>query len=396
MRGWILFNGNIGFDVDFVSRHSERILHSHHVDPAVRDWRKVLLVTAAWGAHEHKESHVKEALTKIGVRQRFEGGHERNMQNLSIWHQWSAFMEAEPDLHRAFREKEDVIARTKEFYRRKNGDFLKILRDQTRWVRATFPGETLANILAYDVVHQRSRLPRLQDRQLLYHYCCQDVQDTLAKIVENDRTMLAICREIEQYFRGRSRLDENTRYIATRDELRGRVLSANSILMFGGDLGALLTCLQFFRLHEVFHEAIWRGTNYYAVSAGSMVLAEKIIVYDDFDGGEHDRPRQEFEFHDSGLALVTKVTLFPHCMDRIQTDDQDNLAYLAHRFASGPCVGLNQDSFLLVEPVSDGATGSVRERFVSVGEKDGVYVFDGRGNKTCRRFGEEVTLEGSP
>ena len=391
MKGYILFNGNIRLDVDFVWRYAHRILASHHVDPEVRQWKKVLLCTAAWQHNEFEEQHVKDALFRIGIPSRPDaGGMEGNVQNLSVYHEFKQFMADESAIERLFRESQDVIRRTKEFYRRKNNEFLRILRETVKYVRELFPQAALADVLAYDVVHARERLRRLDDRGLLFHYCCQDVQDTLAKIVENDAAQLRICTEIEAYFRDRSRLDENPRFIAVRDRLRTRVLSANTIMMFGGNLYVLLTCLRFFRLRNAFHEALFRGTNYYSVSAGSMALAEKIIVYDDFWGDGREQNRKEFEFFDNGLGLVSRITLFPHCMDRIQTDDADNLAYLANRFSTGPCVGLNEDSFLLAESFSDERLGCVRERYLSVGEKDGVYVFDRRGTKTVRMQGDEV------
>jgi hypothetical protein len=393
MKGSILFNGNIRLDIDFVHRYARRLVESHHVDPDVRHWRRVLLVTAAWTDGEFDEGHVKQALFRAGIPSRVEGGFEQNVVNLSVYHELRRFLDEHPDIHRAWRESQEVVNRTKEFYRRKNVEYLRILRDSTKYVRDLFPGVSLADILAYDVSHARERLRRLDDRALLFHYCCQDVQDTLAKIVANDDTMLSICHEVEAYFRDRSRLDENPQFISMRDQLRTRVLGANSIMVFGGNLQVLLTCLRFFRLRGAFHEALYRGANYYSVSAGSMALAEKIIIYDDFSGDGQARPRKEFEFYDNGLGLVSKVTLFPHCMDRIQTDDRDNLAYLAHRFSTGPCVGLNEDSFLLVEPYHDPRLGCVRERYMSVGEHDGVYVFDRRGDKTCRRFGEEVLAD---
>ena len=390
MKGWILFNGNIRFDVDFVHRQRERLLRSQHVDDEVRNWRKVLLVTAAWQQAEFEESHLKEAIEEIGIPSRFEGGFDRNVQNLALYHEFERLKERAPEIYVLYHEKQEVVIRSKAFYRRKNDEYVAMLRDQTRLIRETFPGTALADILAYDVQHHQSELSHFSPGEVLFHYCCKDVQDTMASIRANDARMLEVCDEIEHYFRQRSRVDEHPLYIATRSTLRERILSANSIFLFGGNLPVLLNRLQFFRLRDVFHEALHRGTNFYTVSAGSMVLAEKIIVFDDFWGEEGSDRRKEFEFFDRGLGLVSKIALFPHCMDRIQTDDPDNLSYLAHRFSSGPCVGLNQDSFLLVETMTDEETGGVRERFLSIGERDGVYVFDRSGRKVCRRKGEEL------
>ncbi len=392
MKGWIVFNGNIVFDVDFVHRQADRILESHHVDPDVRDSRKVLLITAGWQRDEFDEAHLKQAFGAIGIPCRFEGGFDTNIQNLAVYHEFNAFKKAEPEIYQQYHEKQQIVVETKEFYRLKNSEFLRILRKQLGYVKKTYPGVTLAELLAYDVAHHQADLRKFGERELLFHYCCQEVQDTLNSIVANDAKMISICGEIERYFRNRSLVDESPLYIRIRDALRERILSANSIFLFGGNVAVLLNRLQFFRLTDLFHEALWRGTNFYSVSAGSMVLADKIIVYNDVLGDEEEPPHNEFEYFDHGVGLVTRVALFPHCMDRIQTDDPDNLAYLAQRFSTGLCVGLNQESFLLAETCRDDASGQVRERFVSLGTKDGVYVFDRSGNKRCYSHGDEVPV----
>ncbi len=126
-------------------------------------------------------------------------------------------------------------------------------------------------------------------------------------------------------------------------------------------------------------EALRRGAVFIAMSAGAMVLCERVIVYDD-----HAPMRRDFQLYDRGLALVRELQLFPHCMERIQTDDPDNLAYLARRFRHQVCVGLNQRSFLLLELGPTKAT--------SRGTEDGAYVFDLEGRKVCYRSGEDVPI----
>lgn len=390
MKGFIVINGNARFESDFIHSQRERLLSSHHIDPAVRNWRKVLLITAAWRKDEFNEGHVKDALLSIGIPSRESGGFEQNIQNLGLYHEFNRLRDIDPGLYAFYHRKQEVIKKTKEFYARKNNEFLAILRDQVRMMRELFPNASLNGILDYDVPHHSRDLTGFDEIELFHHFCCQDVQDTMAKIIENDSLMLRICDQIEGYFRDRSRVEEHPVYIAMREEFRNRILSANSIFIFGGHMPVLLNRLKFFDLKGVFNEALCRGTNFYTVSAGSMALADKVIVYDDFGHRAEGGHGREFEFFDNGLGLVTKVAIFPHCMDRIQTDEPDNLSYLANRFSSGPCVGLNEESFLLVETVQDPQTGSVCDRFVSIGHGDGVYVFDQSGRKICRRFGETV------
>src|SRR4029079_8073819 len=122
-----------------------------------------------------------------------------------------------------------------------------------------------------------------------------------------------------------------------------------------------------------------RGTQLVAMSAGAMVLCERVIVYDD-----HAETPRDFQLYDLGLALVRDIQLFPHCTERIQTDDPDNLAYLARRFRHHMCVGLHQRSFLLFELDPRRAT--------SFGHDDAVIVFDPGGRKLSYHRGESIRV----
>ena len=222
-----------------------------------------------------------------------------------------------------------------------------------------------------------------------YHFCAQDIQETMKSIVANDAKMVEVCNEIDLYFVASSGVTQNASYQAIRRKLEERILTANSLFLFGGHVAVLYNRLNFFKLKGAFVEALNRGTNFYAVSAGTGVLCNSIILYDDY--AEARRIGRDFEFFDNGFGIVTAIQIFPHCMDRIKTEDPDNLAYLAHRFPSGACLGMNQESYLLREMVTD-SSGRVRERYTSVGDKDGVYVFDKRGQKSVKRKGEALDL----
>ncbi|MBI5497247.1 MAG: Type 1 glutamine amidotransferase-like domain-containing protein [Deltaproteobacteria bacterium] len=389
VQGSILFNGNIERETDFIQRFKDRILTSRHQDAAVRGSRKVLMVTAAWKKDEYNEGHVRAALNAIGIPSRYEAGYDQNIQNLAVYHGFNSLKQKEPELYAKYHEKQEVIKGVKQFYRKKNTQLVALLKDQKELIQRTFPGTTLAQVLNYPVQATRKDLPSLSPRQLHFHYCCQDVQGTLRAIVQNDEKMVEICSEIDLYFAASSGLAANATYREMRARLVERILSANSIFIFGGHVAILYNRLNFFKLKEAFVEALRRGTNFYTISAGTGVLCNRIILYDDF--GEDRHVARDFEFFDNGFGIVTKIQVFPHCMDRIKTDDPDNLAYLAHRFESSCCLGMNQESFLLMETVADGADAT-RERFVSMGEKDAVWVFDKTGRKTPKGNGEELAL----
>jgi hypothetical protein len=390
LQGSIIFNGNIQSEADLIRRFRDRILDSHHEDPAVRNSLKVLMVTAAWKKDEYNEAHIRAALNAVGVPSRYENGYDVNIQNLSVYHEFNTIKHGEPELHRQYHAKQDVIKEAKLLYRRKNSHLVSLLKEQYQILKKSFPEASLSDVLHYPAKSRKRDLAGLSSRQIQYHFWCQDIQETMQTIVATDEKMVDLCNDLDLYFLSSSGLNQNARYRETRQRLEQRILSANSIFLFGGHVAVLYNRLNFFKLKPAFVEALRRGTNFYAISAGNVVLCKSIILYDDF--ADDRRVARDFEFFDNGFGIVTKVQIFPHCMDRIKTEDADNLAYLANRFQSSRCVGLNQESYLLLETVPD-ASGRPRERFVSVGEKDGVYVFDRRGRKFCKGVGEELDVE---
>ncbi len=393
MRGSILFNGNVVREADFITRFRDRILSSSHEDPEIRKSKKVLMVTAAWKKDEYNESHIRGALNGIGVPSRWEGGNDVNIQNLGVYHDFNHWRSREPELYRQYHAKQEVMKQIKQFYRRKNSQLVALLREQQKMLRQTFPETSLGKALRYPVQSMRKDLATLAPRELQHHYWCQDIQETMNAIIANDAKMVDICNELDLSFQAASGVMQNPTYLETKKRLEERILSAASIFIFGGYVAVLYNRLNFFKLKGAFVEALRRGTNFYTVSAGTGVLCNSIILYDDYGLDRH--VASDFEFFDNGFGMVTKVQFFPHCMDRIKTEDADNLAYLAHRFRSSCCVGLNQESYLLAETVAT-RDGSLRERFTSMGEKDSVYIFDAMGRKILKKQGEELDLDGTP
>lgn len=392
MQGSILFNGNIVFEADFIRRFADAIRASNHEDPAVRASRKALLVCAAWGPREYDEAHIKAELRQIGIRPRVVAGFDQNIQNLSAWHEWRAFMDRHPPIEALYDECLATIERVKLFYREKNAALIELMRRHTSLVKRRFPTATLADLLGYNVSERQPELHNALPRELHFHHCCHEIQGTLKALIESDERQAQICEEVHTYFFRRSNIYGLADYRRTRQALVDRILSSASIFLFGGSIESLYYTLRFWRLDEALRTALAMGANFYGTSAGSMVLCEKIIVFDDF-GEERGEGRQEFEFFDHGLGLVSKIKLFPHCMERVKTDDPDNLCYLAHRFEGTTCVGLNQESFLLLE--TDARGDRVYESFTSVGQGDGVYVFDPGGRKIRLDYGQQLSLPGT-
>lgn len=376
MRGRILFNGNLADPLRFAERIRPFLLES---TPQGRDPR-VLLVTAAWGAGEFGEAPVKAALNAVGVPSRFVGGYDRNIVNLCAWHAWQDFLRRRPDVAEVARELQAVEEATRRFYLETTAFHADRIRRAVRFARAHSPGFRLG---AVPLVTRQSVRPDaiLSGGELLERAIARELGRALEALVDNDLRMLETLDEAEEQVHARTGLRLDPLWRAARAELEERLLWADAILLFGGSPGALLGALQFFDLRSAVLEALRRGALIAAVSAGALLLCERMIVYDDYNPDAHQR---EFRLFDRGLGLVGGLQVMPHCMDRIQTDDPDNLAYLARRFSTHVCAGLNEESFLLVDLAAPSA--------VSVGAHDGVYVFGPSGVKICYRRGETIPL----
>lgn len=372
MRGAILFNGNAETVDDLVRTAAPLLLSSRHEDPEVARSRRVLLVTAAWGAGEHNEGHVKRSLNAIGLPSRFEGGFDRALVNLSLLHEVKGLEQTAPRLVEAWLEERRIAEMARAFYLEHNAHLIQLFRATLAMGKRQDPNLTVAR-LADDQGHYGA------GGKLVRYALSRELLQALATLEANDDHLVDLLDEIEQRVFDAAGLAYDPAWRAARTRLEQRILSANSIILLGGHLDLLLDALRFFRLRDALSEALRRGTQLVAMSAGAMVLCERVIIYNDFAAN-----RRDFQLYDRGLGLVRDVQLFPHCTERIQTDDPDNLAYLARRFRHHACVGLNQRSFLLFELDP--------RRTMSFGEGDSVYVFDPGGRKISYHRGEEIRI----
>ena len=393
MKGTIVFNGNIKFEIDFINKFQKRILSSNHIDPVVNDSKKVLLITAAWQKREFHESHIKKALYNIGIQPRFSGNFDQNIQNLSIYHDFNSFKKEVPGIYNFYHSKQQIIQRVKSFYREKNSGLISILHKQLTILKKTFRNMTLHKALEYDTVSNSEKLNSLNQFELLYHYSCQDIQGTMNTLQENDTLMRKVCREIHDYFFDNSNVMENPVYKIMKKNLEERILSSNSIFIFGGHVAVLYNRLNFYKLRDVFIEALNRGTNFYTVSAGSLSLCDNIVVFDDNSSVWGNSKMFDYELFDLGFGLVKKVQMFPHCNEYIHMDDPDTITYTAERFKGRMCVGMDQESFLLMETYEE--NGREYERFTSIGKEEGLYIFNSDGKISETRYGEELVLPGT-
>lgn len=371
MRGRVLFNGNAGSDLLDVS--APFVLGSAHGAPP-----KVLIVTAAWGPGEYNEGPIKRALYGIGVPSDLRGGYDRNVYNLCAWHAWADFLGKRPEVARVHADIQVAQDEIRRFYLEKTAFHADLVRRGVRAVKARRPRFSLGRVherdpLRPEAVHTGS--------EIVEKALGRELAASIAALVENDDRMLQSFSDAEEALLARTGLRMDPQWRAVRARLEERILSADAVLLFGGSPQKLLSPFRFFDLRPALLETLRRGATVVASSAGALVLCERMIVYDERNG---DPTQRDFRLLDAGLGLVGGLQILPHCMDRIHTDDPDNLAYLARRFGSRICVGLNEGSYLLVDLGGPTAT--------SVGRADGVYTFGVDGVKRQYHFGERIPI----
>lgn len=375
--GRLVFNGNMGSPHTFMQR-VKPWLHQARPDGASP---QVLLVTAAWADGEYGESALRDALNLADVASDWQSGFDQRIRNLGVWHLQREFLEKRPAIAAVVQELADVQEATRRFYVDKTAFHAQRIREAVKYAKSRLGVDFRLGALPEQPRDDLRPETTLDGPQLLSRALARELTHDLADLVGNDLRMMQVLAENEQTLAVRTGMRFDPLWQQLQRVLNDRILWADALFLPGGDPDALLNALRFFDLKPALQETLRRGATYFSISAGSLVLCERMIVYDNFSS---DPSRREFRLWDQGLGLIGGLQILPHCMDRIQTDDGDNLAYLARRFSTHLCVGLNEESFLLVEPSKPAAT--------AIGRNDGVYVFGPSGIKQRYNFGADVPL----
>ncbi len=373
MRGRIVFNGNGGSEM--IERVAPWVLGSAGGRPP-----RVLIVTAAWGAGEYDEGPIKAALYGVGVPRTLGDAGAPAVENLCAWHVWQAFLNRRQEVARVHADIHAARETLREWYLKRTRFDADMVRTAARLARVSagsfrLGGLSLRESVRPDAVRTGA--------QLLAQSFGREILSSIDTLVQNDERMLEALTQAEQQLLARTGLRFDPEWQANRAELSRRILAADVILLFGGNPMSLLEPLRFYDLQPALLETLRRGATFVASSAGALVLCERMVVFND---KSPDPQRRQFQLLDRGLGLVGGLQVLPHCMDRIHTDDPDNLAYLSRRFGDRLCVGLNRESYLLVDLRAHTA--------VSVGQGDGVYVFGVDGVKKRYDHGDALALDG--
>lgn len=371
MRGSLLINGNLGGAL--IERTAPFVLGSGRGRAP-----NVLLVTAAWGAGEFGEGGVRTALNEAGVPSRIVDGHDHQIVNLCAWHSLRDFLARRPDVARVWHEVEEAEEALRAFYLEKTTFHADLVRRGIGVAASRVSGFELGRIHARDPLRPEAIHTA---RELLQYALGREIDASIQALVDNDQRMLEALTQADQQILARTGIQLDPEWRALRQRMEERILRADAIYLFGGSPDQLLAPFRFFDLRPAVLETLRRGALVIGSSAGTLALCERMIVYDQRNA---DPSRRDFRLLDRGLGIVGGLQALPHCMDRIHTDDPNNLAFLARRFSAHACVGLNEESFLHIDLAGPTAT--------SVGSHDGVYVFGQDGVKVRYDRGERIPL----
>ncbi|MDP7422877.1 MAG: Type 1 glutamine amidotransferase-like domain-containing protein [bacterium] len=406
-QGWVFLNGNVATEVDLVKMFSPQMLNPQHPDPEINQSRKVLLVTAAFHkGHEHHDRHLIEMFERLGIDAKWKNSFPTNIQNLSVYSMFSEFITKEKWLYRRYTEKQDLLKAIKKDYHVKNQDYLDTVTALTDALEFKHPHLGLFDFYHWNRfddedfmmagLSTRERKTKIKQIEPLKHSAvdmdmCRELSDTVEHLVYKDEEILALCQNMEAFFLEKSGVWKSALYQDHREELKQRIINSATCVLFGGRVFVLNNRLRFYRLDEVFQEALRLGTNFYGISAGAMSLQDRFYLSfpRDFPGGF-------MRVADLGIGLVKGLSVFPHANDYlyIRRAHQDELSLYTVRHRGRVTVGLNEKTVLLYERYRDPLDDQVYDRYSSVGD-DPVLVFGERGRIVELNRFDELLLEGT-
>ncbi len=251
----------------------------------------VAAITAGWQEREAEDEELNEAIGSRSI-------------NLMLHRRCEELFEADNELFRAHRTKQDLIRKLQTFHRIR----LDYAVQGTRELLAASAEDTLG---AMEVESAFDHL-----RQLDNHHV---------------RQLDEIQRQYEEELKPGLR-PEVQRH---REELRELIDGCDAVAIAGGHVALLLNRLRLFDVGEML-----RSKPLFAWSAGAMAVCERVVVF-------HDHPPQgrgNAEVIASGLGIFKGIVVFPHAKRRLALDSPERVMLLSRRFGPAQSVTLDEYS----------------------------------------------------
>jgi len=251
----------------------------------------IVAVTAGW---EEREDEVESLEAHI----------RRPVRNLQLFHRAETVFLEDWRLAAAWRERRVRLREIQDLYRARLVHLVRAVRD----------------------------LDRREGRQ---EFLAPERQAALETVRELDRRHGERLEEYHRSFRRGAKPEESRPLAAQRKEVMEILVGAAAVTLAGGNVAVLMNRLRLFGLEETL-----RGHAVFAWSAGAMVAAERIVIFQDDPPQGPGNP----EVFGRGLGLCPEVLPLPHASKRLRLEDPGRVARFARRFGDRTCLVLDPGS----------------------------------------------------
>lgn len=230
----------------------------------------------------------------------------RPLQDLNLYSRAEDIFEAQPDLHDAYRLRQNQLKEQQRLYRLR-------LRHLMNAARQVLRSDGDPDLLATEQRHAIAQL-RALDRH--HELRVQGIHDDF-----NVRFGMARYAPLQTHF----------------EAIRKILDDCQALLISGGNIIVLLNRLLLFDVAQLL-----RGRHIIAWSAGAMTLSERIVLF-------HDRTpegRRDPELLSAGLGILPGRIILPDARHRIRTKDPVRVGLFSRRFAPATCTLLDNESLL--------------------------------------------------
>jgi hypothetical protein len=268
----------------------------------------VAVIAAGW---QEAESDIDDVATAA----------DRDVVNLGLYRRAEEVFAAAPDLHAAYRLRQDRLQELQRLYTLR-------LRQSMAAARQMLRASGDATLVAPEQRHAIAQLRAL------------------------DRHHLQRLRTLHAEFDAAFDVRSNALLAAHAAEITALLAEVECVVLTGGNVAVLLN-----RLHMFGMGPLLASKHLVGWSAGAMALTERVVLYHD----NAPQGRRNPEIFGYGLGLVRQHVLLPDAKHRLKAGDRIRLALFSRRFAPAACMTLDSGSVLRLDGDRLGEIADVRQ-----------------------------------
>ncbi len=255
---------------------------------------RLAAITAGWQEREEEDDDLAEHLAPLSV----------TTENLRLHARAEEVFRADPEFHKAHRERQALLRHRQDFYRIRLEHALD----------------------AAQVIRQRQAPEAILEDEA--HASIQAIRDL-------DHMHLSRCAIDRGEFEDRYKPLKRAALAKHRSEIAEIIAGSEGVAIAGGHVASLLNRLDLFGIAPMLG-----GKAIFAWCAGAMAISDRVVLF-------HDSPPQGVgaaEVLDAGLGLAPGVVVLPQPEFRLRLDDKERVQLMARRFAPAVCLAMPERS----------------------------------------------------